>query len=837
MNTHALSVLEFHRALDQVAGCASSELGANRVRTIVPSSSINWIEEQQRQVAAVRILILSDTGWEMPRIPSAANALERLRIEGASLTAQNLHSIAVLLRGSRLVKDSLSDSKYPAAALAMLRSYGEHLLRDPRSESEISRAIDEDGNVKDDASPDLRRIRRELRGAEGQLVAMLERLMSKLEPHQQVPDMSVTVRNGRYVIPVRREGRVSVGGIVHDSSGSGSTIFVEPPAAIEAGNRIRELESEELREIDRILSSLSDVVRPHYEALVLALDTLVELDTLYARARYGLKYNGNPVELCDPKDGFSIVNGRHPLLLIKGIPVVPFSLEMHPSERTLLVSGPNTGGKTVLLKATALLSLLVQCGVPVPASETSRIAVFDDFFADIGDEQSIEASLSTFSAHVKNLRDILNNATHRALVLIDELGSGTDPLEGAAIGGAVLEALTKRGTLTIATTHLGSLKELAIENKSIVNASLQFDPVALAPTYRLIKGIPGRSYGISIARRLEMPEAVLHRAEERLPTGERDSNALLADLEAREEKLSVLEAEAAQNAEDSRQRLKSVAERERKAGVKERELEREARKEARKYLLEAKKQVEETIKHLQEVTAIAKANLVNSFDNVAGRAGNVNRNNNGSIGASATDEIASLGSPDSNDLIVKQARKQIEQMVLLQKSALDRLDKSDSGAHPKKLSTGKAVQCVVGDRVEVSTIGGKVGQIIDIRDGKAVVAVGAMKLTVPLKQLNKVDYTPPPIAVQVFGDIPEADAKNEVDLRGMRVGDVDDLVMHALDNAIRADLKTLRIIHGKGTGALRERVNAMLRAERRVSSFRIGAWNEGGAGVTVVELS
>lgn len=809
MNTHALSVLEFQRALDQVAGSASSEHGASRVRASMPTSDITWIQKQQAEVTATRALISSEAGWTLSLIPSVKAGLDRLRIEGASLSAIHLSSIGQLFRSSRLVRESLADVRHPAAAAAVLQHYADELIKEYKVESTVTRAIDIDGEVRDEASPELRRIRRELRGAEGNLVALLERVMSRLEPHQQVPDMSVTVRNGRYVIPVRREGRVAVGGIVHDTSGTGSTIFVEPPAAIEAGNRIRELEADELREIDRILAELSDLVRPFYGQLSASAEVLITLDSLYARARYAIKYNCTSVDLCDPTAGFSIIDGRHPLLMAQGVDVVPFSLSLNPTERTLLVSGPNTGGKTVLLKATALISLMVQCGIPVPVKEGSTVAVFDDVYADIGDEQSIEASLSTFSAHVKNLREILLNATHRTLVLIDELGSGTDPVEGAAIGGAVLESLTARNSLTIATTHLGSLKELAIEHEGIVNASLQFDPVALAPTYKLIKGIPGRSYGISIARRLNMPEAVLVRAEERLPTGERDANALLADLETREESLTALEREMREGTEDLQARLKQVSERERRAGIKERQLERESRKEARKYLLEARKEIEGAIKALADSTKRNQSDRHTRSDGV-----------------------------DSVDAAIKDARRLVERLVVGQNQQLERLERSETGANPGKAGKKPANSTilVVGDRVKVSTLGEKVGQIVDLRSKDAVVAVGELKLTVALRNLEKIDYTPPPIAVQVRGDIPEVNAENEVDLRGMRVGDIDDLLVHALDNAIRADLKTLRIIHGKGTGALRERVNAMLKAERRVSNYRLGAWNEGGAGVTVVEF-
>ncbi|MBK5189678.1 MAG: endonuclease MutS2, partial [Gemmatimonadaceae bacterium] len=425
-------------------------------------------------------------------------------------------------------------------------------------EEDIERAIDPDGSVRDEASGALRRLRRELRGAQGELVQLLERAMAKLEPHQRVPDMSVTMRNGRYVIPVRREGRAAIGGIVHDESATRGTVFVEPPAAIEFGNRIRALEAEEREEVERILAELTESIRPLREEMVASLEALVALDVLYARARFAEEIGCAPADFAPAHEGFVLRDARHPLLLARGGAVVPFDLEMSATERTLLLSGPNTGGKTVLLKAVGLISALAQSGIPAPVGAESRIPVFDDCFADIGDEQSIQASLSTFSAHLRNLGEILAGATAESLVLIDELGSGTDPAEGAALGGAILDALTARGVFTIATTHLGGLKLLATENAGVVNGSLQFDSVALAPTYRLIKGIPGRSYGLSIARRLHLPEDVLQRAESRLSTGERDVAALLGDLQEREAKLATREEAVAFDSSRAAARLERI---------------------------------------------------------------------------------------------------------------------------------------------------------------------------------------------------------------------------------------------------------------------------------------
>lgn len=801
MNRHALAVLEFPRLLDLVADRASSGLGAARVRGLHPTADLAFLEGEHRRVAAMRTLVSADGGgWAPEPIPDLTEALARLRVVGTLWTGPELLAGGTLLRSSRRTRDALGDDKRPPMVRAVLAPFLERLIAARPEEDAIERAIADDGSVKDEASPVLRRVRRDLRGATGELVALLERLASRLDAQFQVPDASVTVRNSRYVIPVRAGGRNIVGGIVHDTSDTGRTLFVEPPAAIEFGNRIRELEAEEYREIERILRDLTDRLRPQREGMLGAVDALVALDSLYARARYAQEFACHPAELVDPAQGFAIRDGRHPLLLAQHGSVVPFDLEMLPAERTLLVSGPNTGGKTVLLKALGLASVMAQAGIPPTVGPESRVAVFDDVFADVGDEQSIQASLSTFSAHLKNLGEILRGATHESLVLVDELGSGTDPLEGAALGGAILEDLTTRGTVTVATTHLGALKELATEVAGVVNASLQFDAVALAPTYRLIKGVPGRSYGISIARRLQLPEQVLVRAEERVPKAERDVNALLADLEARETQLADREKQAAELAEDARDRLQRLGEREERIRARERDAEKHARQEAKRYVLEARKELERTIKQLERAGA----------------------------------EELGAKSKDARRLAETLAEKQNVQLERLENEERN-LARRRQGAAPRPAAAGEPV--AAGDVVEVQTLGGKLGRVLELRGREAVVTMGGLKMTLPLKALvrSTQQIESQRMAVNII-DAPEAHARTEIDLRGLRVGEIDDQLLVGIDDAVRADLRELRIIHGKGTGALRDRVVEMLRKDTRVKNFRMGAWNEGGAGVTVVEL-
>jgi len=520
------------------------------------------------------------------------------------------------------------------------------------------------------------------------------------------------------------------------------------------------------------------------------------LDGLYARARFAITYACSPAVLVPAREGFAINNGRHPLLLAQGAEVVPFDLAMSAHERTLLVSGPNTGGKTVLLKALGLISALVQSGIPAPVGPQSRVAIFDDAFADVGDEQSIEASLSTFSAHLKNLAEILRLATEDSLVLIDELGSGTDPIEGAALGWAILESLTTRRTMTVATTHLGTLKELATQVSGVVNASLQFDAAALAPTYKLIKGIPGRSYGISIARRLKLPDDVVARAEERLPQHERDVAALIEQLERREETLKTREREAAAVLDDARARIADVAKRERSVRERERVAERESRQDARRYLLDARAEIDRTIKQLK------------------------------SAELERVDELA------------REARQRTEQLAAKQQGEIERLEREEANVGRRATRSISFGPVQLGDMVHVAALGGKLGRVMEVRGDDAVVAVGGIKLTVARSSLARTDESAPVENAGVWmGDQPEVYVPTELDLRGMRPDEAESAVLQGLDAAVRAGMQTLRIIHGKGTGALRERVTEMLRKDTRVKEFRLGAWNEGGTGVTLAEFA
>jgi DNA mismatch repair protein MutS2 len=819
MNRHALRVLQFHAVLDAVAGRATSGLGVAVVRALVPSVDERWVRDELARVDAMMGFLSRTDGWAVPAIPDVRAELKRLAKPGSVWEPRTLLDAARLIRSSAVARSTLSRH---VEALPALGGLTERLVRlETRAES-IERAIDESGEVRDQASPALARIRRELRALRSTIVERLERYIASLPDAVRVPDASVSLREGRYVVPVRREGRAQVGGIVHDESATGGTLFVEPPLALELMNRVRELELAEAREVQRILEELTVALRPHAAELRVALDALVDLDSLYARARYAREHAADVPTLTGDTADYSVVAGRHPLLLEGNRPVVPFALTLEPGERTLVVSGPNTGGKTVLLKAIGLISLMAQAGIIPPTAKGTRLPLFRDVYADIGDEQSIEASLSTFSAHLANLREIVAEADHASLAIIDEIGSGTDPSEGAALARSILVELTRRGTLTVATSHLGQLKLLAGEEPGVVNASLQFDSVALEPTYRLLKGIPGRSYGLAIARRLGFRESVLERAESLLPKGERDVSQLLTELQEKERELAealenaAREREAAVEARSDADRLRvELDARGREIRRREEDTERRARQQARDLLLSARQEVEEAI---AELRALVEAG--------ADRA--------------AFDEAA------------KAARRRVEQ------AARRQAERSQAAARAESAALAGPTGFEPGTPVRIAATGAR-GIVVEVRDARATVETNGLRLDVRVSDLETLDAGGSDRGGAGGGagggrrarrerartsaagsgggwSGPSFEASPEVHLRGLRAEEVAGRLHPALDAAVQAGLPSLRIVHGKGTGVLREVVVELLERDPRVVSHRPGQLGEGGGGVTVAEL-
>ncbi len=769
-----METLEFPAALERVAAHAAGPLGAARVTRRSPATDPDAVRAALAQVAELAALLLTDDAIRAEPVPDITAALELLGVPGSALEGAALARLGGALAAARIVAGDLARLATEAPRTAALR------VGPPPKELEqrLAVSLDADGQVQDGASRALARARRAVREARARLVQKLESMLAALDPTDRAPDAAVTLREGRYVIPVRSTARARIGGIVHDESATRATVFIEPPEVIELGNALRAAELDEQREVLQVLRDLTELLRPHRDAIAAAWEMCVAFDDLCARARYAVEVNGfAPAIGAGPLE---IRNGRHPLLTSPPDPlsagrrggtmgrgvvpplhkvergsggeaVVPFDLVLAPDEFTVLVSGPNTGGKTVLIKAVGLLCLMAQSGIIPPLGPQSTLPIFTGVFADIGDRQSIAASLSTFSAHVAVLRDILEHAGAGSLVLLDEIGSGTDPAEGGALATAVLQTLTRRRAVTLATTHLGALKQLAAETVGIVNASLQFDGETLTPTYRLLKGVPGRSYGLAIARRLGIAGDVLEIAERAMPKAERELDALLATVEARARELDAKAQELAArdqslgaDAEQLDTRGAELAAREREVKARAQSLEREARDQARAYLLEARKKVEEAL----------------------GRA------------RAAVDEATA-----------KEARRLVE----------------------------KALEDTAGE-----TAGDKVGE-------------GWMSL----EDLKRARHAPAPSdrpAVRPSAQAPAVNAATEISLIGLRVAEAEPLLVKALDDAVLADLPYLRVVHGKGTGALREFVHDVLSADSRVKRFGFAPPNQGGHGVTLVEF-
>ena len=593
-----LQQLEFPRALAEVAGRAVGPLGAASVRARVPSSDLETIRGDLATVTELQGLLAAGDPFRPEPIEDVTALLDEVRPEGTVLDGVALMEIGRAFEAMRLVRAELRrlEERAPRVALLAVDVPPPSLGRD------LLQTFEADGRVRDGADAGVDRARRHVRDARGRLLQVLERTLRALAAHEASPNAGPTVRSGRYVIPVHADARGRVPGLVHAESASGSTLFVEPQEAVELGNQLAAAEAEEQRAVHALLRRLCEWVRPHVDTARRALEMCVEADDVYARARYAADLAGHAPRLIAPGGEHVLRRARHPLLLAEGVDAVPFDLALEPGELTLVVSGPNTGGKTVLLKAVGLLNALVQAGVVPPLGDGSVLPVYRTVVTDIGDHQSIAANLSTFSAHLAALRRALEAAGPGTLVLLDEIGSGTDPAEGAALAAAVLQSLVARRSRTIATTHLGALKELAVETEGVVNASLTFDASSLTPTYELVKGIPGRSYGLVIARRLGIPSDVIGAAEARRPEAERSLEAVLADLEhrsadiaGREQSIAHAEEIAAARTEQATRLRAELEAREAALGAREVTLEREAREQARRFLLDARKRVEDAL--------------------------------------------------------------------------------------------------------------------------------------------------------------------------------------------------------------------------------------------------
>jgi len=783
MNERALRSLEFDKIRAQCATHTASDIGREFVAALHPTADLERAEMLLRETWEADAVCRRIGGSPVDTFPDARSTLSRVKASYA-LSPAELLNLAACLKASRRARERL---------LAGDNESTLHRLANPLSahaeiENEIARCILTEDEISDNASPELNRIRRQMR-------ITLERVKEKLNSFIKSPTYQkylqepiVTVRNGRYAIPVKAEHRAQIGGLIHDQSGSGQTVFIEPTAVVELGNAYKQLQAEEKREIERILAGLTALIAPYADELYQSLMLLGNLDCIFARAilardmrAYCPKLNDNGL--------IHIKNGRHPLI-DKNV-VVPISVWIGDGYDTLIVTGPNTGGKTVTLKTVGLFTLMASSGMFIPADESSEIAIFREVFADIGDEQSIEQSLSTFSAHMTNIVGILKDAGSDTLVLLDELGAGTDPNEGAALAQAILSHLQKAGATTFATTHYSEIKAFALTHEGMQNASMEFDVDRLCPTYKLYIGIPGKSNAFEISRRLGLDDAIIEQAKEYLKHEDvafedvlsgAETQRKLAEQQANEltEELARVKAER-EALEAERKKL-----REDRAAMREK-----AREEARSVVAAAKHEMDALISELRQVKNIDSRALERAIQ-------------------TSRDKMREVQSRLSDNPEPDAAEGEIPSSV------------------------------VRGQTVRVVSLNSN-ATVVKPQDGRGQVQVqaGPIKVFVPLSDLRLVTKKEEqPHAVtrprEIMTDIKTM--KYELDLRGYLVDDAILEIDAFIDDCVRNGRTEFNIIHGKGTGALRAGVQNYLKTHPRVKSFRIGAYGEGDAGVTVVTL-
>ncbi|MCH7616723.1 MAG: endonuclease MutS2 [Chloroflexi bacterium] len=804
MPEKALSTLEYEKVIERLARRCYTERGRALAAELRPSSDFAEVLHRQRLTADTRRLIELKPNLSLSDVHDVGGVVEAAAL-GRQLEPQELLDVRVTLDAARHLQGTIEKVRMHMEFLSVV---AERIADFREVASEIGRCIDGKGEVVDSASPALRTLRRESRIAHERLTSRLQEVLSKSKTALQEP--IITLRDGRYVVPVKAELRSQLPGIVHNVSASGATVFLEPMETVEMGNKWRELQAEEEREIARIMRDLSALVGSQAEEVAIALTALAEIDVLVAKVRYGESIGATQLPhddadqrwLTEEPGSLYLQNARHPQLTGDVVPVSMWLGEGGPTSReassgeafsVLLITGPNTGGKTVAIKTVGLLALMAQAGIPVPAEKDSRLPVFDAVFADIGDEQSIEQSLSTFSSHMGNIISILRASTHRSLVLLDELAAGTDPVEGSALAQSILTYRLRIGCLTVATTHHGELKAFAHSTEGISNASVEFDAESLAPTFRLHIGLPGQSNALAIAERLGMPKEVLAEAREGISPDRLEIESLISDLHKHRDEAQTASDEqrsAAGEARTARDRvtkeLKSLeANRNRLIEETRKEMEAELQK-TRVRLLEAQKE-------------LAQAERLSVFERAK---------------------------------VVEVVQKETEAVAEDVKKVQKRERRKQSGPLP---------EIGPGDRIYLHDVPTP-GEAISAPDaaGDLEVKLGSLRARVNVKQIESVEKASevkPETREYEPSLLPTPMASPELDLRGLSVDEALILIDQRLDEAVRSGVKELRIIHGKGTGTLRRAVREMLAKHTLVESHAEAERRAGGDGVTVVELA
>ena len=780
--------LELPAVLEMLAAQAESELGKAAARELQPSGNTEEVRRRLTETSdAARLMTLRGS----PSFSGARDirpALERARLGGA-LNTRELLDIAGLARCARLCKAYLAEEKNEKTSIDSLF----HALRANKYlEERIYTAIPAEDEIADSASSDLADIRRKMRAASARAREALNKILSSPSYAKALQEPIITMRSDRYVLPVRADHKSAVPGLVHDISSSGMTLFIEPMAAVKANNELRELAAKEKLEIERILAELSAECAEHADDFSEDCVLLVRLDLIFAKARLSYKMDATAAELSERN--INLRRARHPLL--DPAKAVPIDLNLGEEFDTLVITGPNTGGKTVALKTIGLLSAMNQCGLHIPASDGSTLPVFSHILADIGDEQSIEQNLSTFSAHMTNIVEILDTCEDRSLVLFDELGAGTDPTEGAALAIAIIEHARKCGAMIAATTHYAELKIYATNEPGVQNASCEFDVETLRPTYRLLVGIPGKSNAFAISKRLGLDESIIRDAADRIGT---ETQSFEATIEKLEQTRHALERER----ETAAAHLRKAAEEEKKASQLRAELsvrlekaEIKARRDAQRILDEARETAESVYKELDEMRRHA---------NDEQQADEINR-----------------------------ARTELRRRLNEKEASLRETE--DLPAEEEKKSSRKLR---AGDTVKIKAMGVKAEVVSVNKDGTVNLKAGIMNVSAREDEVLLLEgetKKPQKAAPAASVGTRLVHVASEIDLRGMESLEGVLAAERYLDSAAMARMKTVTIIHGKGTGALREAVQQMLKRNKLVKSFRLGRYGEGEAGVTVVEL-
>lgn len=788
MNQKALHTLEYDKIIEKLAEYAASPLAKEMCRNLVPSSDFDEVVQSQSETSDAVTRVRQKGSVSFGGIRDIRDSLKRLDI-GSSLSITELLTISSLLTASARIKayGRHEDSEFPDDSLEeMFRSL------EPLTpvNNEIKRCILSEDEVSDDASPGLRHVRRSMKSIQDKIHSQMNAILNSSRSYLQ--EAVITMRDGRYCLPVKAEHKSQVAGMIHDQSSTGSTLFIEPMAIIRLNNDLRTLEIQEQKEIEAVLADLSNQLAPYLEELKINQDILVKLDFIFAKASLSRHFNCS-APVFNRQRRIRIKDGRHPLLDPQK--VVPINIHLGQDFDLLIVTGPNTGGKTVSLKTVGLFTLMGQAGLHIPAFDGSELAVFADVFADIGDEQSIEQSLSTFSSHMTNIVKILEQADSNSLCLFDELGAGTDPTEGAALAISILSFLHNMKCRTMATTHYSELKVFALTTPGVENACCEFNVETLRPTYRLLIGIPGKSNAFAISRKLGLPDYIIEDAKNHLEEQDETFEDLLAHLE---ENRVTIERERAEietyktEIEDLRQKLKAKTER---LDERKETLLQNAREEAQKILREAKETADQTIRN------------INKLGDSAGL---------------------------TKQLEAERTRLR-EQLQGVEKSmSLGAKDKK-----PKKAVSPKSLK--IGDGVKVLTmnLNGTVSTLPNAK-GDLYVQMGILRSLVNIKDielLNEPVVTGPAISKTGSGKIKMSKSSTispEINLIGMTVDEALPVLDKYLDDAYLSHLNTVRVVHGRGTGALKAGVHKHLKKLKYVKEFRLGEFGEGDTGVTIV---